>query len=681
MKTKALLVLVLLCFTQPYFSQQKIIDSLEQQIVKPTNDKTKLENLIDLGNGYAYVNPNKGLERLKEALLLALEINDSIKIGAVYSETALNYKQLGKDSLAHINYNNAISIFKKIGLRKNIAVNKYNKSLIYISKSDFKEALPLLNDALNIHEKEKDTIQICLTLGIIGYSYCESGKYKASLKSYLKSSNLFRKIGKQNSLQYATMTTNMAILYQRLKQYRNSISKHNEAISIYKKNNNQYFLSIGYINLGSIFQEQKKYYKAISMFNKSASYQKKVGDVYQLVTSYSNLGNSYNALKNTDLSITYIDSALYLSRKHKNFTSLATNFNNKGEAFFIQEKYRLAKVYLDSANTIIANQNVIDKRLIHIVKRSLAKIEYKLGNYKKAYKFLDKARKLNDSLINDTKKEEIAVLKAQYEFDNEKEILQANFKRDQAIEQSKTEKEKTIRNISIVAFSIVLVFLTFGFFLWRKKQKAEYVAALSGYQLQSLKAQMNPHFVYNSLNSINDFVLKNEKAVASNYLSRFSAMMRRILENTEEEDISLAEELNFLKDYVALEQERVQNKFMFSIDIHESIEPSTTFVPPSLLQLFIENSIWHGISEKKDGKIALTFTTTNEYLVCTITDNGKGIQKSNTNPLRKSFAIENVKSRLLLLNQSKDVKTTFSMKNNPIEGVTVILKLPIIIEN
>ena len=278
------------------------------------------------------------------------------------------------------------------------------------------------------------------------------------------------------------------------------------------------------------------------------------------------------------------------------------------------------------------------------------------------------------------KKEELAVLKAQYEFDKEKAIIEADFQKEQAIEKARTERQIFIRNLSIGGGLFLIVLLSSGFLLWRKKREADYNAQLSTLELQSLKAQMNPHFIFNTLNSINDYVLKNEKKTASNYLTQFSIVVRRILENTAAAEVSLAEEIEFLKSYILLEQKRSQNKFTFRIEVNSDINPEVTFLPPSLLQPFIENSIWHGLSSKEDGSLSVLFTKTKDNLLCTIEDNGKGLESDGLkNPLRKSFGLENIKNRLHLLNQSQKSNAYFEIGSKEEGGVKVIVRLPLVL--
>jgi hypothetical protein len=148
---------------------------------------------------------------------------------------------------------------------------------------------------------------------------------------------------------------------------------------------------------------------------------------------------------------------------------------------------------------------------------------------------------------------------------------------------------------------------------------------LEHYMQMALRKQMNPHFIFNSLNSIQSFILQNDKLSANVYLSKFSSLMRKVLENSQHHFITLAKELEVLKLYVELEEQRFDNEFKCSWNIAENVDITSDKIPPLLLQPYIENAIWHGLLHK-DGERQLTISIikNDEELICTIEDNGIG---------------------------------------------------------
>jgi ligand-binding sensor domain-containing protein/putative methionine-R-sulfoxide reductase with GAF domain len=159
--------------------------------------------------------------------------------------------------------------------------------------------------------------------------------------------------------------------------------------------------------------------------------------------------------------------------------------------------------------------------------------------------------------------------------------------------------------------------------LWENKQKA------TESRLQSLRLQMNPHFLFNALNSIQQMILANEEMVATRYLSRFSKLLRTVLVHSDKETVTLKEEIEILKMYVELESVRFKDSFTYSILCDEAIETEEIKIPTLLIQPFVENAIWHGLMHKENKRfLHISFTENDDFLQCIIEDNGVGREKA-----------------------------------------------------
>lgn len=172
-------------------------------------------------------------------------------------------------------------------------------------------------------------------------------------------------------------------------------------------------------------------------------------------------------------------------------------------------------------------------------------------------------------------------------------------------------------------------------------------------RMMMLSAQMNPHFIFNALNSIQFFLMENDAASAIHYLSEFSSLMRRTLENSARRYISISREIRFLEKYLRLEKERFQNRFDYKI-VNELEDPDYTFVPPMLLQPYVENAIVHGFKQiEYQGELTVKFQEKGESIVCTVKDNGigrKAAAELRTIKAHHSVAMSNTEGRLELLN-------------------------------
>ena len=199
--------------------------------------------------------------------------------------------------------------------------------------------------------------------------------------------------------------------------------------------------------------------------------------------------------------------------------------------------------------------------------------------------------------------------------------------------------------------------------------------------MQTLRSQMNPHFIFNTLNAINSFIIENKTEQASDYLVTFSKLVRNILENSRHENISLDKELTALQLYLQLEQVRLENSFSYSIEVDENIDSISLRVPPLIIQPFVENAIWHGLRNKHThGNVWVAIKQENEHtIVITIADDGIGREaasKLKANQINhKSYGIEITKTRIALLHAANKIEITDRMLNNEIEGTIVQLYL------
>ncbi len=224
-----------------------------------------------------------------------------------------------------------------------------------------------------------------------------------------------------------------------------------------------------------------------------------------------------------------------------------------------------------------------------------------------------------------------------------------------------------------------------------EKQKREHEVAQLHQQkaeleLQALRSQMNPHFIFNCLSSVNRYILLNKTEEASDYLTKFSRLIRMALQNSEKSYISLENEIEALRLYLDLERLRFKNAFDYSISLINEIDVSAVFIPPMLLQPFIENAIWHGLMHKQGaGCLEVVLSTEEKTLTCIITDNGIGRNKaamlnSKSAEKNKPLGVKLTTERLALMGRGDEDRTGCNIedlrdKDGNAAGTKVIVKL------
>lgn len=215
------------------------------------------------------------------------------------------------------------------------------------------------------------------------------------------------------------------------------------------------------------------------------------------------------------------------------------------------------------------------------------------------------------------------------------------------------------------------------------EELAKKIQEMSELKMTALQSRMDPHFLYNSLNSINNFVLQNDPEKASDYITKFSRLIREILKKSSNKTISLAEELGVLSLYIRLEQMRMDGGFDYIVTVDDNIDLEKIQVPPLLIQPYIENAIWHGFVNKNDNKkISLTVFDEEDKVRCEIVDNGIGIEKSkslkkSSSHHRKSFGLQTSEDRIKLLHEHQKVYVIIEdITGRNSTGTKVTIKFP-----
>ena len=249
--------------------------------------------------------------------------------------------------------------------------------------------------------------------------------------------------------------------------------------------------------------------------------------------------------------------------------------------------------------------------------------------------------------------------------------------------ESRADKTLTIRILppwyltwwAIILWALIAIGFIYGFVQWRLhilRKREEFKQKILQTEMKALRAQMDPHFLFNTMNSINAFILKNDKMKASRFLTDFSHLIRKILDFSKEETISLEKEEEILRGYLEMEAMRFDNNFDYDITIDDALDPWDTQVPTMILQPFIENAILHGIRHKTEGRgnIQIRFVPDGkEFFKCILEDNGIGREKAaeiNKNVRQKSHVSKGMSitnDRIEILNHQRDKKTELLLED------------------
>jgi LytS/YehU family sensor histidine kinase len=308
---------------------------------------------------------------------------------------------------------------------------------------------------------------------------------------------------------------------------------------------------------------------------------------------------------------------------------------------------------------------------------------YSLLNRKDlAYDYLKEHRQLGDSISNDDFLKKATRLEIQYDYDKKQKEAEYARMEERILTENRIRQQKLIVN----GLLILLVLLAMISLLYIRHNRLRSMFVNIELEQKLLRAQMNPHFVFNSLCAVQDLILAGKPQKANSFLTKIARLMRNILENSREEFIPLAKELETIKLYLDLQQLRFETGFDYFISLDDKIDPENFSIPPMLTQPCVENSIEHGLLPLKNkGNLKISYTLNNGLMMLEVTDNGIGrkeaAERSEAKRDKKSVStkvtierLENFRKTLRQKRISYEITDLFD--NDQASGTKVVMMLP-----
>ncbi|MEZ5009571.1 MAG: tetratricopeptide repeat protein [Chitinophagales bacterium] len=685
-------------------SQDKLIDSLEHALtVNQVKDTVRVDILDHLSFLYYRKDLDKAIEYIEKAEALSYELNYSKGKGnAIYMRGVVELTKSNYD-LAIEHFENAAQIYADNGIQKNIAGCYNGIGIIYSYQGNYEQSSIYYKKAQQSDEEAGMTKNIPNYIVNIGINHMKTGDYPKAIASFKASLKLFTEL--DNTLGIANSLKNIAVIYQEQGNYPLALEYDNKALSLAKKLQDSSGIANSYNNMAIIYKFQKKYDIALELLEKALSIQEKLENNKAIAGIKNNIATIY--IKNEDniTAIKYLEEALEINRKISAKSQLAECLNNLGYVYVSLKKYDDANRYLEEAKNInleidyrdglcysylgIADSYMEQKKYNNALTNALKSLEianevnlidyqkeaHKLlaeiyeikGDYKNALINHQQYKVLNDSLFNKENIEKITQLEYEYKY---QERLDSASKRELKL----TEKvaitnqylKKSQRNYlyAIIAFLLVSILLgSIIFYLKFRNVKSKAQNIIMEQKL--LRSQMTPHFIFNSLSILQGMILNKEEKKSVSYLSRFSKLLRIILENSRDKMVVLSQEIIAIENYLAL-QNLENEDFKFSIQIDETIDPLSFKIPPMLIQPFVENAIEHAFGNQKENKtIDIHLSYSDKKLICTITDNGIGVDFKSVDKSKhkKSLATTITNERLKLLSEDLKIKGSVTVED------------------
>lgn len=571
------------------------------------------------------------------ALRAQIDRADSLKRKGSYSEALVIYKQLLEEDLSNgntkelgVDYNNIAGVYTYMG--------EYQKSTDYFFKS------------LRLAEKEGNKKSIAVVNYNISLNYSNMGQIELALP-YVNEAIKILLADKENELILADCYNLLAAIYESTENYKKALDNYTLAEQIFVQNDKRNLLANVYVNLSHLELNRGNY-------NAVDAYVRKALPLFR--ASNDKIG----------------EAAAYINLQVSHYNASA---DPKSPAY----KRELVKciALLDSALAAIKGI-ASPEHFITIYQNKTELYEY-LGNADSAYAYIQKYVDLKDSIYNVATQKQIQELRIEYEVDKkekENEILASESK-------NKTYFIMIVVTAAALIVSILLLLIVKS--NSKKKQKeVEFERNKLEIEQRALRAQMNPHFVFNAINSIQRYVLKKDQQTAYDYLAKFSKLIRLVLNNSLEKISTLGQELEMIELYVEIEQLRFDRSFEFEVEIGKDVDWNETPMPAMLIQPYVENAIWHGLMNmetEKKGVLRLMVAKEKQGIKITIEDNGIGREKAKEyrrEENHRSVGMKLTEQRLLMINkmqergEAKVVVTDLKGTDGKAQGTRVEIILP-----
>lgn len=687
-------ILLFICsytmYAQQYDSVNKEANNVDEAyfyirgLVKEEDTNEAIKDVNIEINGGAYTASNRAGEFRVRA-----KIGDELVISHKDFETVYYVVKSDERITLNVRPLESESYNKRLKKTQNNSFNNLIDSALVYKKKSTDKSIQFVTESLKNSSSSKQNAEAFEVLSDI---YMHWKQYDLAVSNYRISLNSFQSNEVKLKLGKAYMMNN---------NYQESVSVLDE---LNQKELSNYQLVELNEGLGDVFYRMKNYKASITLYKKGLSIAQKYLIAPKVTDLNSKIAQTFDASGSTDKAKEYYSNSLDLATQQNKKRAVeekikVADFNNSNNNF--EDEIRLREeVILDIKD--IETDSVIDIESDFTTQKQNYKIGnalYMQRNFEDAIPYLEKSRaeatKRKDLVVEkDATRKLSEVFKESGDYESalrtyeeytksvealyikkEQQITQAarfnksiadkqnritSLESDRELSESRYQlNQEQNKNQKIIIYSLIggLLLLLFAAYLMYKYIKQQRLAN-NLLALKSLRSQMNPHFIFNALNSVNSFIATNDERTANKYLSDFSKLMRAVLENSEQDFIPLEKEVELLQLYTKLEHFRFQDKFEYNITVDKAINVSDFQIPPMLLQPYIENAVWHGLRYKEEkGQLDISIVKkSKDEITITIADNGIGREKSKAlktknQQKQNSKGMGNIKKRVAILNE------------------------------
>ena len=629
--TTPILLLVLIA---PLIAAAQIEDSLTALLERPElSDTLKVNVLNKLAWELKHKSPENALHYATEAIALAKQVGYQKGEGEALNQAGICYTIMGDYTRGLENFHAALPVLKGAGEERLWANTLNNIGNSHQLRGNTKEAHLFFHRALAMRLKLADTASLYGSFNSLALFFRQQQLYDSAIFYFHAYENLARKKG--DIQKQSVVSNNLGLLYRSQGAYDSALLFFQRALEIKQRLGDEQGTALSYRNIGDVHNERGYYQEALTYYKKSLSIREAIG-------------------YNFGLTILLRDMAEMLRKSGK--TEEALSYAIRSVA--VAKESRIKPEEADALKTLSA-------------------VYEELGKYNQSLKIHQQFVALKDSLLNAEKTRQLSELQVRYETEQKEKELLAQSKAIELLE-VQSEGEKRVRISLIIAFLFMAGMAVVLYKRYTLKRRAQEELATKNCEIANknreieevnkelekrmLRAQMDPHFIFNCLNGIQHFIIANDKHSALKYLSRFSQLVRQVLENSVNTIVPLADELRLLELYIELEALRFGQRFEHEITVDPDLDVHNVEVPFLLLQPYVENAIQHGLRHRASGgRLCISLRRSGANVCCVVEDNGVGMKLAKrfngTRTDHRPRGMALAEQRLTLLNRKQSRKT------------------------
>lgn len=574
----------------------------------------------------------------------------------VLNDTGWEFIYSGQYDSALYYLNQCLELSKRLNYSRGIAAYYYARANIYVYQGDNEKAVQLytmlVKDALAHHNKGG----LYKNYASMGLAQRNLGRLPEAMESILQSLRYATELG--NKKHMATAYSNIGLILSDQKKNDKAITYYEKAISMLLQAGDSMKLSTIYNDLGAIYEEMHQEVKARKYLSLSLQYAQQTGNMNAAATAHTNLGANFINAGLPDSALWHLEKAISLREKQGDIEGLIPCIVNVA---YIYSKKDVKKTltYIQEANKMA--YAIHSLHFISETEKILSEIFRDSKDYDKAYEHYRKHITMRDSMFNEENAARIVKSQMNYEFEKKQMLAQQEqLKKDTEAEATRRKQQLIIWMVSgSLLLLSVIAFLVIRQFRFKNREREMQL------EQKLLRSQMNPHFIFNSLQAIQNFIMKRNEKEAVRYLGSFASITRSVLENSRMEMIPLRKEVALLGNYLQLQKLRFGDKFEYEVLVDDVISQDEVYIPPMLSQPFIENALEHGMNPvESGGLISVHFSMQGHVLVLEIRDNGYGMQAAKKQEKEHtSLAMTITRERIELMNRKSDLKISFTVSD------------------